>query len=185
MANTVETAKRTTWKIDPSHTTAEFSVKHMMITTVKGHFGKVAGTVKLDHNDFTTAEIEATIDVATINTRDEKRDAHLRSADFFGTDKYPQITFRSTSVKKTGDDEYKLIGDLTMHGITRPIELEATHEGQGTNPYGLEVISFNAKATLNRKDYDLNWNVGLEAGGVLVSDNVKIELDVQAIKEGE
>jgi polyisoprenoid-binding protein YceI len=170
------------WNIDPSHSTAEFSVRHMMITNVKGRFGKLAGTVEYDPAHPELTKLEATIDATSIDTRDEKRDAHLRSADFFDVEKFPTLTFTSTEVKKTGDG-FTALGNLTMHGVTKPIVLEIEGPSEATkDPWGNTRIGASATAKLNRKDWGLNWNAALEAGGVLVSETVKISLEISLVK---
>lgn len=175
----------TTWNIDAAHSTVEFVAKHMMITNVRGRFPDVEGTIKLDEQNILNSSVEATIQVATINTGSEQRDNHLRSGDFFLVEQYPTITFESKRIEPKGGDDYRIIGDLTIRGITREVALDGTFEGRGVSPFGAEVISFFAKTTINRKDFNLNWNVALEAGGVLVGDNIRIELNVQAAKSAE
>ena len=184
MVTTDKTSQETTtvWTIDPSHTSAEFAVKHIMFTTVKGRFSGVKGTITLDEDNHAASAVDVEIDVHTIDTRDEKRDGHLRSPDFFDAAHYPTITFRSTKVVPTGEHTAKITGDLTMHGVTREVTLDAEETGRGRSPFGTEVIGFTATATLNRKDYGLNWNAALESGGVLVGDEVKITLDVEATR---
>jgi polyisoprenoid-binding protein YceI len=170
------------WNIDLSHSTAEFSVRHMMITNVKGRFGKFEGTVEYDPAHPELSKFEATLDAASIDTRDEKRDAHLRSADFFDVEHHPKLTFKSTEIKKTSDG-FAAVGDLTMHGITKPITLEI--EGPTAphaDPWGNTRIGATAHAKINRKDWGLNWNAALEAGGVLVGETVKITLEVSLVQ---
>jgi polyisoprenoid-binding protein YceI len=170
------------WNIDSSHSLAEFSVRHLMITTVKGRFGKVEGFVNYDPEKPTEASIEATIDASSIDTRDEKRDAHLKSADFFDVEHHPTLTFKSTKVTKT-DDGYKAVGDLTMRGVSKPVTLEVEGPTETSkDPWGNTRIGASAHAKVNRKDWNLNWNVALEAGGVLVGEQVKISLEVSLIK---
>ncbi len=175
-------AAKSTWTIDPSHTLVEFSVRHMMVSTVKGRFPAVSGTLHIDDTDPTNSSVSVEIETKSITTHDEQRDAHLRSADFFEADAYPTITFKSTSVEPTGEDTFKITGDLSIKDVTRPIQLQAELNGRGTNPWGKEVIGFSAQTSLNRKDFGLNWNVALEAGGVLVSDTIKITLEVEATR---
>lgn len=184
MVTTEQTSRQTmsVWTIDPAHTSAEFAVKHMMFTTVKGRFSGVKGTITLDDDSHTTSAVDVEIDVHTIDTRDVKRDGHLRSPDFFDAEHYPTITFRSTRVTPTGDTTAKITGDLMMHGVTREVTLDAEETGRGTSPFGPEVIGFTATTTLNRKDYGLTWNAALESGGVLVGDEVKITLDMEATR---
>lgn len=170
------------WNIDPSHSTAEFTVRHMMITNVRGRFGKLEGTVEYDPQHPELSKFEATIDATSIDTRDEKRDAHLRSADFFDVEKNPKITFKSTSIKKTGDG-FEALGDLTMHGVTKQVTLEI--EGptaEAKDPWGNTRIGASAHGKVNRKDWGLNWNAALEAGGVLVGETVKISLEVSLVQ---
>lgn len=169
------------WNVDSSHSMAEFAVKHMMIATVKGHFNKVEGTIEADPNNLTAAKFDVAVDIASINTRDEQRDAHLRSADFFDAEQHPRLTFVTKSVQPQGEN-YLLTGDLTMRGVTREVPFELTYEGQGKDPWGNEKIGFSAEAKVNRKDFGLNWNAALETGGVLVSDQVKISIQLEATK---
>ena len=172
----------TTWQIDPSHTLVELAAKHMMFTTVKGRFTDVKGTIVEQEDDPTQSSVQAEIDAATITTGDEQRDAHLKSADFLDVENHPTITFRSTRIEGTRE-RFRVIGDLTIRGATREVVLEAELAGQGTNPYDKEVAGFTATGQINRKDFGLNWNVALEAGGWLVSDTIKINLDVQAVRQ--
>lgn len=172
-----------TWTIDPSHTSVNFSAKHMMVTTVRGHLGPVSGAIELDENDFTKSEIEVIIDVANLQTRDEKRDGHLKSADFFDVENFPSALFKSTKIEKTGNDTYKVYGDLTVRDITKEVVLDTQFEGFTSNPWGMKLVAFTATTKINRKDWGLNWNVALEAGGVLVGENIKLEIDVEAIKQ--
>jgi polyisoprenoid-binding protein YceI len=186
MANTIEqptVGTKTVWTLDPAHTQVSFAAKHMMVTTVRGTFGEVSGQILLDENDFTNSEVEATIDIAGLVTRDEKRDAHLRSADFFDVENHPTATFKSTKIVSKGGDKYEITGDLTVRGETKPVVLQAEYEGRGVNPWGQEVAGFTATTEINRKDWNLNWNVALEAGGWLVSDKIKLEIAIEARRE--
>jgi polyisoprenoid-binding protein YceI len=176
------TATTSKWQIDPSHTLAEFTVRHMMVTNVRGRFNSVKGTIVDVADDPTRSSVEVEIDPSTIVTGDERRDTHLRSADFFDVEKFSAITFKSTRIEGARDN-FKMSGDLTIHGITRPVTLDVEYSGQGKNPYGKTVAGFTAQGKINRKDYDLNWNVALETGGWLVSDDIKISLEVEAVKE--
>lgn len=172
-----------TWNIDPVHTMAEFKVRHMMITNVKGHFTGVTGVLTLDEQDITKSHVEATIDAATINTREADRDTHLKSADFLDVEKFPRLTFTSTRVTRTGEGELLVEGDLTIHGVTRRVEF--TVEGPtppGKDPWGNTRIGWTATTKINRKDFGLTWNTALETGGILVGDEVTITFDVEAIK---
>jgi polyisoprenoid-binding protein YceI len=172
-----------TWAIDASHSSVEFAVKHMMFTTVKGRFGDVEGTILADEGNPANSSVRVKIDVNSVDTRDEKRDGHLRSADFFDAETFPQITFTSTSVESKGHNEYVINGNLTVRDITREIAIPATFHGTGSTPFGTTAAGFSAEMTINRKDFGLTWNVALETGGVLVSDNVKISLDIEAVKQ--
>jgi polyisoprenoid-binding protein YceI len=170
------------WNIDGSHSTAEFSVRHLMITNVKGRFGTLSGTVDYDPEKPEASQVDVTIDATSIDTRDEKRDAHLRSPDFFDTEKFPSLTFKSTSVKSTGDG-FEATGDLTIHGVTKQVTLEV--EGPSApnkDPWGNTRIGASATAKINRKDFGLNWNAALEAGGVLVGEHVKISIEVSLVQ---
>ena len=178
-----EVGKETVWEIDPKHTLVEFSVRHMMFTTVKGRFTAISGTIHCaDEADPSRSSVEAEIDAASITTGDEQRDAHLRSADFLDTEKYPKITFKSTRVEARGQEELRLVGELTVHGTTREVTLEMTFNGRGKNPSGQEVAGFTAQTTVNRKDFGLTWNAALESGGLLVGDKLEIMIEVQAIR---
>lgn len=173
----------TTWNIDPVHTVAEFKVKHLMISNVKGQFTGVSGRLSLNEEDVTKSTIEATIDAATINTREEQRDAHLKSADFFDVDKFPTLSFRSTSVKRVGDDELKVRGDLTIHGVTRGVEFAVEGPTAPTkDPWGNTRVGLSATTKINRKDYGLTWNAALETGGIMVGEEVTITLEAEFVK---
>ncbi|TWT02250.1 YceI family protein [Planomicrobium sp. CPCC 101079] len=167
------------WTVDAAHSEVGFSVKHMMISKVKGSFGAYDATVEANEEDLQGALIDFKIDVASINTNNADRDAHLRGADFFDAEEFPYITFKASDIVKKGD-EYELTGDLTMKGITRPATFEVEYGGKGTNPWGQEVVAFNAEGKVNRKDFGLTWNQALETGGVLVGEDIKISLDLQA-----
>ena len=173
----------TTWNIDPVHTMAEFKVRHMMITNVKGHFTGVTGVLTLDEQDITKSHVEASIDAASINTREADRDTHLKSADFLDVEKFPKLTFTSTRVTRTGEGELQVEGDLTIHGVTRKVVFAV--EGPtapGKDPWGNTRIGLTATTKINRKDFGLTWNAALETGGILVGEEVTITFDVQAIK---
>ena len=176
-------ASASEWTIDSSHTAAGFVVRHMMVSNVRGEFGKTSGSVILDEGDLTRSSVTATIDATTINTREPKRDAHLRGPDFFDVAKYPTLTFKSSSVKKAGKDHLSVTGDLTMHGVTKPVTLDVTLTPEQKSPFGDTRRGITATGKLNRKDYGLTWNKALEAGGVLVSDEVSIVLDVELVKQ--
>lgn len=170
------------WQIDPAHTEVEFAVKHMMISTVKGRFGEVSGTITLDEADLSGSSVEVEIDVASIDTRQADRDAHLRSADFFDVENHPKLTFRSRRVEATEGGGFRIVGDLTIRGETREVVLEGAEEGRGKDPWGNEKAGFSARTSIDRRDFGLTWNSALETGGVLVGNEVKITLDVQAAK---
>lgn len=176
---------KATWALDPAHTLVEFSVKHMMIATVKGRFTGIEGAVEGDLPDLTTARVEASVDATSVDTREAQRDQHLRSADFFDVEKFPKLTFQSTKVEAADGDDYKLTGDLTIHGVTRQVVLDVTFEGMGKDPWGNERAGFSAKGTVSRKDFGLVWNAMLETGGVLVGDQVKIAIEAEAIKKAD
>ena len=173
----------TTWKIDPDHSNVEFAVRHMMIATVRGIFADVKGTVVTDESDPTKAEVDVVIDASSIHTREDHRDAHLKSPDFFDAEKFPQITFKSTRVTDVRGEQFKLTGNLTMHGITREVTLDVTSEGRGKDQQGVERAGYSAATTISRKDFGLTWNQTLETGGLLVGDEVKISLDLELVKQ--
>ena len=179
----VPQTQTTTWKIDPVHSVAEFKVKHMMISNVKGQFTGVSGALTLDGEDIAKSKVEATIDAASINTREAQRDAHLKSPDFFDVEKFPTLSFSSRKVTKSGDGELKVEGELTIHGVTRAVEFAV--EGPtaaAKDPWGNTRIGLSAVTKINRKDFGLTWNAALETGGILVGDEVTITLDVQFVK---
>ena len=169
------------WEIDSAHTAATFSVRHMMVSKVRGEFGKVSGSVTVPGADFTKATVEATIDASSINTRDEKRDGHLKSPDFFDVAKFPTLTFKSKKIERAAAaGRHKMTGDLTIHGVTKEVAFDVEGPSPETkNPWGVGVVGASATATVNRKDFGLNWNKALEAGGVLVGDEITITLDVE------
>lgn len=174
----------TQWRVDPSHTNVDFAVKHMMIATVRGRFAEVDGTVRLDPSNIGASRVEVSIKAASLDTRVADRDAHLRSADFLDVEKYPEITFRSTHLERTGSDHLRIAGDLTIHGVTRPVTLEVTEEGQGKDPWGGERAGYSATTTIDRRDYGLLWNQALEqGGGWLVGHDVKITMDVELVRQ--
>jgi polyisoprenoid-binding protein YceI len=173
---------RTTWTIDPAHSHVEFAVRHLMISTVRGRFTGVKGTVVTDDTDPAKAAVEVTIDASTIDTREAQRDAHLKSADFFDVEKFGTITFKSTRVTDVQGDRFKLVGDLTIHGVTREVTLDVTSEGRAKDPWGAERAGYSAVTKINRSDFGLTWNQVLETGGIAVSDEIKISLDIEAVK---
>ena len=171
------------WNLDTVHSGINFSVRHMVVSKVRGRFAKFTGNVALDESDLTRSTVEATIDASSIDTGTAQRDEHLRSADFFDVEHFPQIRFRSTGIEKLGGRErYRLTGELTIRDVSREIALDVEYGGRGKDPWGNERVGFTAKAALDRKDFGLKWNQALETGGVLVSDRVEIELEVQAVK---
>ena len=173
----------TTWNVDPVHSVAEFKVKHMMISNVKGHFTGVTGNLTIDPTDVTRSQIEATIDVASINTSDAQRDAHLKSADFFDVEKFPTLTFKSKSITRAKNGDLTAGGDLTIHGITREVVFAVEGPTEpGKDPWGNTRIGASATTKINRKDYGLTWNAALETGGILVGEEVTITLDVQFVQ---
>jgi polyisoprenoid-binding protein YceI len=171
------------WAIDASHSLVEFTAKHLMFTKVKGTIPVSSGRIIRDEEDFTNSTVEVTLDVTRLASGDEKRDAHLRSADFFDVENHGEATFVSTHVSPLKGDEFVVTGDLTIRGVTRPVDLKATFNGVGKSPWGTEVGSFSAETTLNREDFGLTWNVGLEAGGVLVGKEIKLSIEAEAIKQ--
>jgi polyisoprenoid-binding protein YceI len=176
-------ATLTTWNLDPAHSAAEFKVKHMMISNVKGNFTGLSGVLKLDEADPAHSSVDASIDVTTINTGDAQRDGHLKSADFFEAEKFPALTFKSTNVEHAGGRDYKVAGDLTMHGVTKTVTFTVEEVSEpAKDPWGNLRIGLSATTKINRKDFGLTWNGALETGGVLVGEEVTISLDVQFIK---
>lgn len=173
------------WTIDTSHTQLEFSAKHMMISTVRGRFTKFSGTVVIDAEHPEKSTAEGAVEIASIETHDTSRDAHLRSADFFDAEKFPQMTFRSTRIFVVPDGEYRVTGDLTIRDVTRPVTFTVTDTGSAKDPWGNQRRAFSATATINRKDWGLNWNVALEAGGFLVGEQVKLQIELELIQVAE
>lgn len=172
-----------TWIIDPSHTRIGFSAKHAMVATVRGQFADFDGALTLDGSAPENSSAEVTIATSSISSGSEDRDSHLRSDDFLDVETHPEMTFRSTGVRYHSGDDFVMLGDLAIRGTVRPVELEVELEGLATDPFGNERIGFSGETTISRKDFGLTWNVALEAGGLLVSDKVKITLDVSAIKQ--
>jgi polyisoprenoid-binding protein YceI len=169
-----------TWQIDTTHSTIGFTVRHMVIAKVHGRFTRFEGAVTLDEGKAVSAEVR--IDAASIDTQVEARDNHLRSADFFDVEQYPQIGFRSTRMEAAGGDRYRIVGELTMHGVAREVAIDAEYLGRGTDPFGNERIAFSGSTSVDRREFGLNWNAALEAGGVLVGEKIEIGLEVQAVK---
>jgi polyisoprenoid-binding protein YceI len=173
----------TAWQIDPVHTQVEFGVRHLMISTVRGRFSDVTGTLTVPDGDFTRASLDVSIGVASIDTREPQRDAHLRSADFLDAETFPAITFKSRRVTADPRDNrrFVLTGDLTLHGVTREVRLDVTAEGRGRDPWGGDRAGFSITGKVNRTDFGLTWNQVLEAGGVVVGDEVKISIDAEIV----
>lgn len=172
-----------TWKIDPVHSHAHFKVKHMMISNVKGEFSNLSGSLELDNSNISKSQVEASIDATTINTREADRDAHLKSPDFLDVEKFPKLAFKSTQVSRKGEEEVAVEGELTIHGVTRKVVFAVEGPSPETkDPWGNTRIGLSASTRINRKDFGLNWNAVLEAGGILVGEEVAITLDVEFIK---
>ncbi len=178
-------AQTTTWKIDPVHSSIQFTVSHLVISKVTGNFKNFNGILKTNNDDFTDPDIEINIDVNSINTENEKRDNHLRSQDFFYAEKYPQIVFKSTSFKKISENKYKLTGDLTMRGVTRSIDLDVVYNGTVKDPWGNQRAGFSISGSVNRFDYNLKWNSLMEAGGAVVGKTVDILCNVEMVKQNK
>ncbi len=181
---TVQAQPGTTfYKVDTSHSLVEFAVRHMMVATVKGRFSSFDGTLAVDWQEPSRSSVEVTIDAASIDTREPQRDNHLRSADFLDVEKYPHIVFKSTRVEVLDDSHLRVHGDLTIKDVTRPVVLEATFEGKATDPWGNERIGLTATTKLDRREFGLHWNVPLESGGILVGHEVRVNIELEAIKQ--
>jgi polyisoprenoid-binding protein YceI len=172
-----------TWQIDPTHSDATFSVRHAMVATVRGQFKVLSGTLEIDEEHPENSQVEAQVETASIDTRDANRDAHLRAADFFDAEKYPAITFKSTSVEHVGGEHYRVLGVLNMHGVEKEVLFDAEYSGQGKDPWGNTRAGLSAKTTISRKDFGMTFNATLETGGVLVSDQVTIDLQVEMVRQ--
>lgn len=170
------------WTIDTAHSGINFSVRHMVVSKVRGRFTKYSGDVTLDEADLTRSVVQATIDASSIDTGTAQRDDHLRSADFFDAAKFPELKFRSTRIEKAAGDSYRVTGELTIRDVTREVSLDVEYGGKMRDPWGKDRVGFVAKTSIDRKDFGLGWNQVLEAGGVLVGDRVEIELEVQAVQ---
>nr|WP_302180060.1 YceI family protein [Chryseosolibacter indicus] len=177
------TITTTKWALDPTHSEIGFRVRHMMITNVSGSFQSFNVQASTNGNDFTTAKIEFTADVSSINTNNPDRDNHLKSGDFFNADKYPQLKFTSTKVEKKGDDNFVVHGNLTVKDVTKPVKLDVEFGGIGKDPWGNEKAGFTLSGKINRTEFGLNWNAALETGGVLVSEDVKLYAEIQLVKQ--
>lgn len=185
MTATATQATTSTWNIDPAHTTIEFSAKHMMITTVKGRIADVRGAIVVDESNPSLSHAEVEMDARSLDTRSEQRDQHLRSADFLDVDKFAHVSFRSKRVegaRPTPGSEFKVVGDLTIRDVTKEVVLDTTYEGRGKDPWGGERVSFSAVTKIDRREFGLTWNAALETGGVLVSNDIKLHIEVQAVK---
>lgn len=173
---------KSNWTIDSTHSGINFSIRHMVVSKVRGRFTKYNGVLNLDEADLTQSVVEATIDAASVDTGTAQRDDHLRSSDFFDAEKYPELRFRSTRLERVAQDRYRVVGELTIRDTTKEVTLDVEYGGRAKDPWGNERIGFIAKTSIDRKDFGLGWNQVLEAGGVLVGDRVEIELEVQAVK---
>ncbi len=172
------------WEIDPSHSDANFAVRHAMVSTVRGQFKVISGKLEIDETHPENSSVEAQVETASVDTRDAARDGHLRSPDFFDAENYPVITFKSTRVEPVGGENYRVLGVLTLHGVEKEVTFDAEYGGQGKDPWGGTRSGLSAKTTVSRKDFGLTWNAALETGGVLVSDAVKIEINLEAVYKG-
>ena len=181
---TTQTETRTsTWTIDKTHSIAEFAVKHLVVTTVKGHFREFEGTLNIDEANPENSSVTASIDVTSIDTNVPDRDAHLRSDDFFNAEQFPQIIFKSTRLERVGGEQPKLYGDLTIRDVTRPVVLEVDYDGQVDDPWGNRRAAFTATTQISRKEFNVRWNQMIEAGGAVVGDNIKITLHIEAVRQ--
>ncbi len=173
------------WQIDPAHSSAEFAVRHMMVSTVKGVFRGLSGSIRLAADNLGDSQVSAEIDAATIDTGVTDRDNHLRSPDFFDVASFPKLLFRSTRIEAEDDDSGTMNGELTMHGVTQPVALDVTYLGEIKDPWGNRRRGFAAETTLSRKDFGMTWNKVLDAGGVLVGDKVKVTLNIEAVEKAK
>jgi len=172
-----------TYKVDPMHSEVTFKVKHLMITNVTGNFSKFDATLMADKEDFTDAKVTFEADIDSISTNNEQRDTHLKSDDFFNAEQFPKMKFESTSITKTGDEEYTLNGNLTIRDITKPVTLNVTYGGTMTDPWGQTKAGFEISGKINRKEFGLKWTAVTEAGGIVVSDDVRLNVQVQMVKQ--
>ena len=171
----------TTYSIDTTHSDVSFSVRHMVFAKVRGHFTKWTAELAFDQADPSKSSVNVSIDAASIDTREAPRDTNLKSPEFLDAEKFPKITYKSTKVERAGDKKYAVTGDLTIHGVTKPVKLEVEELGGGKDPWGNQRVAFSAKARVDRGDFGLKWNQVLETGGVLVGEHIDIEIDVEAI----
>jgi polyisoprenoid-binding protein YceI len=170
------------WNVDIAHSGVAFSVRHMVISKVRGRFAKFSGRLELDEKDLTRSKVDVHIDAASIETGVGDRDNHLRSPDFFDVEKFPELTFQSKRVERVADDRYRVVGDLTIHGVTHEVPLEVEAGGRTKDPWGNERVGFSARTQIDRRDYGLVWNKAIETGGVVVGDKVDIEIDLEAVR---
>jgi polyisoprenoid-binding protein YceI len=180
---TATQARTTTWTIDPRHSIVEFAVKHLVVTTVKGRFRELEGTLQIDEARPENSSVSASIDVASIDTNVADRDAHLRSDDFFNAERYPRITFRSTGVERLDGANYRVRGDLTIRDVTKEVVLDGEYEGQVDDPWGNRRAAFTATTQISRKEFNVRWNQLIESGGAVVGDTVKITLHIEAVRQ--
>jgi polyisoprenoid-binding protein YceI len=173
------------WHIDASHSEIQFSVRHMMISTVRGRFNTFSGTVEADEKNPKDAQVQVEVDVSSIDTGDEKRDAHLRSPDFFNAEEFPTMTFKSSWIEQLDERHGRLHGELTIRDVTKPVVLNVEYAGMAKSPWGTTSAGFSAEGRINRKDWGLNWNVALETGGWLVSDEIRISVEVELVQQAE
>jgi polyisoprenoid-binding protein YceI len=173
------------WQIDLAHSEITFSVRHMMISKVRGSFETFSGSVNFDEANPTNTSVDITIDAASINTREDQRDGHLRSPDFLNADEYPTLTFKSTKVEQTDAENGKLYGDLTILGVTKPVVLDVEYAGQAKSPWGTTSAGFSGKTSINRTDWGLTWNQALETGGILVGEKINIDIELEIVKQAE
>ena len=177
-------AAASTWEIDSGHSVAAFSVRHLMVSNVRGELGKVTGTIHLDDKDISRSTVEATIDATTLSTRDDKRDQHLKGADFFDVGHHPKLTFKSKQVQPAGPGKLKVVGDLTLHGVTREVTLQVDGPAaEVKDPWGNTKSGVSATARINRKDFGMSWNKSLDAGGVAVADEVAVNIELELVKK--
>lgn len=174
--------KNNNWNIDAAHSGIHFSVRHMVVSKVRGRFAKYSGSIAIDDDDLTRSVVDVTIDAASLDTGVADRDTHLRSADFFDVEKFPALTFRSKQIEKVGSMKYRVIGDLTIRDVSREVSLDVEYGGRADDPWGNERVGFVAKTSLDRKDFGLTWNQVLETGGLIVGDRIDIDLDVEAVR---
>ena len=172
-----------TYKIDTAHSDIMFKVKHLMISTATGVFKKFDAALEIDEEDFSTAKVTFEADIDSVDTKNEQRDEHLKSDDFFSASQFPKMTFKSTKIEETGDDEYKLTGDLTIRDITKPVELKVEYNGSTKDPWGMQRMGFEVSGKINRKEYGLKWSAVTEAGGLVVADDVKLAMNLEMVKQ--